>query len=66
MDIIESNPFISLLIALNYALVVVSLVHLIFRTRYTVTQRLAWMVALWIIPLLGPAAYWFFRFRQSR
>lgn len=65
MDIIESNPFVALFIALNYALVIVSLVHLIFRTQYTVTQRLAWMVALWVLPVLGPAAYWIYWFRKK-
>ncbi|MHA6246348.1 PLDc N-terminal domain-containing protein [Pontibacter sp. CAU 1760] len=65
MDIIETSPFVALFIALNYALVIVSLVHLIFRTRYTVTQRLAWMVALWVLPVLGPATYWIYWFRKQ-
>ncbi|MCJ8167202.1 PLDc N-terminal domain-containing protein [Pontibacter sp. E15-1] len=65
MDILAYNPFISLLIALNYALVIVSLVHLIFRTHYTVGQRLTWMVVLWIVPVLGSAAYWYTRYRKG-
>lgn len=65
MDLFEHNPLITLLIALNYALVAVSLVHLIFRTNYTVGQRLNWVVVLWILPVLGPAAYWFFRLRKN-
>lgn len=65
MDLFAQYPLIFLLVALNYALVVVSLVHLIFRTHYTVTQRLIWMVVLWLVPVLGSAAYWLFRFRRG-
>ena len=65
MDLFKNTPFITLLIALNYALVAVSLVHLIFRTHYTVGQRLTWVVVLWVLPVLGPAAYWLFWLRRN-
>jgi hypothetical protein len=58
MEFLTQNSVIFLLVALNYTLVAVSLVHLIFWTHYNVYQRLAWMVALWLVPVLGPAAYW--------
>lgn len=65
MDVLAQNPLITFLIALNYALVAVSLVHLVFRTNYTVGQRLNWVVVLWILPVLGLAAYWLFRLRKN-
>ncbi|PRY10878.1 phospholipase D-like protein [Pontibacter ummariensis] len=52
------QAIIFLLVALNYTLVVVSLVHLILRTRYTLVQRLVWMVVLWLVPVLGIVGYW--------
>ncbi|WP_162055487.1 PLDc N-terminal domain-containing protein [Pontibacter pamirensis] len=65
MDLFARYPFIFLLVALNYALVVVSLVHLIFRSHYTVNQRLVWMIVLWLVPVLGPVGYWLFRLRRG-
>jgi len=65
MDLLKSTPFVFFLLALNYTLVVVSLVHLIFWTRYTLGQRLTWMVALWVLPVLGPTAYWLVRLRRN-
>ena len=53
-------PFVVILVFANYLLVVFSIYHLIFKTNYTVTQRLNWMVLLWILPVLGPSAYWYF------
>ncbi|MFD3001308.1 PLDc N-terminal domain-containing protein [Pontibacter toksunensis] len=65
MDLFAQYPFIFLLVAFNYALVIVSLVHLIFRSRYTVNQRLIWMVVLWLVPVLGPLSYWLLRLRRG-
>ena len=65
MDLFAQYPFIFLLVAFNYALVIVSLVHLIFRSRYTVNQRLIWMVALWLVPVLGPVSYWLFQLKKG-
>jgi hypothetical protein len=53
-------PFVTILVIANYLLVVLSIYHLIFKTTYTLTQRLNWMVLLWILPILGPAIYWYF------
>lgn len=58
MDLLAQSSVIFLLVALNYTVVAVSLVHLIFWTHYTLYQRLAWMAALWLLPVLGPSAYW--------
>ncbi|PKV66979.1 PLDc N-terminal domain-containing protein [Pontibacter ramchanderi] len=60
---IEMEPFFSLmvlLVVIHYVLVVLSLLHLIFRTNYTLTERLLWMVVLWVVPVFGLLAYWVF------
>ena len=41
-----------------YVAVLVSLFHLILKTNYTLTERLLWMLVLWLVPILGAAAYW--------
>ncbi|MDX5420894.1 MAG: PLDc N-terminal domain-containing protein [Hymenobacteraceae bacterium] len=58
MELLSQNPLIFLLVTLNYLLVAVTLVHLIFKTDYTLTGRLVWMVVLWVIPVVGLVAYW--------
>ncbi|TXK45355.1 hypothetical protein FVR03_12520 [Pontibacter qinzhouensis] len=60
MDFGSFNLVIFILILLNYLLVVYSLFHLIFKTNYTLWDRLLWMVLLWVLPVLGPAGYWFY------
>lgn len=60
---IGNDPFfgsIMLLVVAYYILVVLSLLHLIFKTDYTLTERLLWMVVLWVVPLFGLIAYWVF------
>lgn len=59
MEFINANyTLIVILICIYYLCVVVSLVHLIFKTHYDLTNRLLWMVVLWVVPLFGPLAYW--------
>ncbi|MCC9136511.1 PLDc N-terminal domain-containing protein [Pontibacter silvestris] len=65
MDLFLRNPFLFVAVLLNYLMVVYSLYHLIFKTNYTLNERLTWMVVLWIIPVLGPFAYWFFWDRRK-
>ena len=65
----ENLPFldsIMLLIVAHYLLVVLSLLHLIFRTNYTLTERLLWMVVLWVVPVFGLLAYWVFWSRRNK
>lgn len=42
-----------------YVGVLVSLFHLIFKTDYNLTERLLWMLVLWLLPIFGAVAYWF-------
>lgn len=58
MNLSNYNPVIFWLIVFNYTLVFLSLYHLIFRSHYNVNKRLLWMVALWLVPVLGSAVYW--------
>ncbi|MBC5994870.1 PLDc N-terminal domain-containing protein [Pontibacter cellulosilyticus] len=53
-------PLVVILILANYLVVLLSIFHLIFRSHYTLTQRLNWMVLLWILPVFGPVTYWYF------
>ncbi|WP_299826322.1 hypothetical protein [uncultured Pontibacter sp.] len=53
-------PFLVVLILANYLLVFLSIFHLILKTDYTLTQRLNWMVLLWILPVLGLITYWYY------
>lgn len=60
---IGNEPFIGsifLLVVAYYVLVVLSLLHLIFKTNYNLTERLLWMVVLWVVPFFGLLAYWVF------
>ncbi|WP_299705671.1 PLDc N-terminal domain-containing protein [uncultured Pontibacter sp.] len=57
---------IFLLVAAYYVLVVLSLLHLIFKTNYNLTERLLWMVVLWVVPVFGLLAYWVFWSRRSK
>lgn len=57
---------IMLLVSAYYILVVLSIVHLIFKTDYTLTERLLWMVVLWVVPVLGLLAYWFFWQKRTK
>jgi hypothetical protein len=64
-----SFPFqetILLLITAYYILVVLSLLHLIFKTDYNLTERLLWMVVLWVVPVLGLLAYWVYWSRRGK
>jgi len=65
MELITQHPLIFLLVTLNYLLVIVSLLHLIFKSDYPVGWRLCWMVALWLVPALGLLAYWIVWSRRS-
>jgi hypothetical protein len=65
---IGNDPFfgsIMLLVVAYYILVVLSLLHLIFKTDYNLTERLLWMVVLWVVPVFGLLAYWVFWKRRS-
>lgn len=65
---IQNDPFfgsIVLLVVAHYLLVVLSLLHLIFKTDYTLTERLLWMVVLWVVPVFGLLAYWVFWKRRA-
>lgn len=46
------------LIVIYYVGALVSLIHLIFKTNYTLTERLLWMLVLWLVPVLGLLFYW--------
>lgn len=59
MELFEKYPFVVILILANYLLVVFSIFHLVFKTHYTLVKRLNWMLLLWIVPVLGPLAYWY-------
>ncbi|WP_347157377.1 PLDc N-terminal domain-containing protein [Pontibacter chitinilyticus] len=61
MKLLAHSPVLFWVVVLNYLLVVYCLYHLIFRSNYTLNQRLLWMVALWLVPVLGPVAYFFLR-----
>ncbi|EJF11790.1 MULTISPECIES: PLDc N-terminal domain-containing protein [Pontibacter] len=66
---IGNDPFfgsIFLLVAAYYILVVLSLLHLIFKTNYNLTERLLWMVVLWVVPVFGLLAYWVFWKRREK
>ncbi|MCC9166431.1 PLDc N-terminal domain-containing protein [Pontibacter harenae] len=45
-------------VAVYYTLVLVSLVHLIFKTNYNLKERLLWMLVLWLVPIIGAIVYW--------
>ncbi|WP_242926466.1 PLDc N-terminal domain-containing protein [Pontibacter vulgaris] len=53
------------LVVVNYLLVVLTVVHIIFRSSYVLTERLLWMVVVWVIPVIGFSAYWFFWRRKG-
>ena len=46
------------LMIIYYAGALISLIHLIFKTDYTLTERLLWMLVLWVVPILGLVFYW--------
>ncbi len=53
------------IVVINYLLVVLTVLHIIFRSSYVLTERLLWMVVVWIIPVIGLSAYWFFWGRKE-
>lgn len=66
---IGNEPVISsilLLVVVHYTLVVFTLLHLIFKTDYNLTERLLWMVVLWVIPVFGLLAYWVYWMRREK
>ncbi|WP_018476603.1 PLDc N-terminal domain-containing protein [Pontibacter roseus] len=65
MDLAAVNSAIFILVTLYYIGVALSIVHLIFKTDYNLTERLLWMVLLWVVPLLGLPAYWVFWKRRQ-
>jgi hypothetical protein len=65
MDFPASYNFIFILVALYYTGVVLTIVHLIFKTDYVLTERLLWMVVLWVVPVIGLLAYWIFWSRRK-
>ncbi|MHC2990923.1 hypothetical protein OB13_04745 [Pontibacter sp. HJ8] len=65
MDIAAVQSAIIILVSLYYIGVVLSIAHLIFKTDYNLTERLLWMMVLWVVPLLGLPAYWLFWKRRS-
>lgn len=65
MELLARHPAIFLLVSLNYLLVVIALLHLVFKSNYTLNQRLLWMVVLWLVPALGIAAYWLVWYRRE-
>jgi hypothetical protein len=70
MEFIEPQSFpfsiIIILVVAHYLLVVLSLLHLIFKTDYALTDRLLWMVVLWVVPVFGLLAYWVFWQRRGK
>jgi Phospholipase_D-nuclease N-terminal len=55
------------IVVVNYLLVVLTVLHIIFKSGYALTERLLWMVVIWILPVIGLSAYWFFwRRKESR
>ena len=56
-EILLGSGFLTI-IATYYVLVLLSLLHLIFKTDYTLTERLLWMLVLWLVPIIGAIAYW--------
>lgn len=65
MELLNQHPAIFLLVTLNYLLVVVALIHLIFKSDYTMNQRLLWMLLLWLMPGIGIAIYWLVWYRRE-
>lgn len=65
MELFARNPEIFLLVTLNYLLVAIALIHLIFKSDYIMNQRLLWMAVLWLVPVIGIAAYWFMWYRRQ-
>lgn len=57
IDNLTYSIIVTLLIV-YYVGALVSLVHLIFKTNYNLTERLLWMLVLWVIPILGLVFYW--------
>ena len=49
-----------------YAGAFISLLHLIFKTNYNLTERLLWMLVLWLVPILGLVFYWVNWKRRNR
>lgn len=56
----------SLVIGLLYLGILLSLIHLIFKTNYTLKTRLIWMLVLWMLPGLGLLVYWIYWYRRNR
>ncbi|GHA66325.1 PLDc N-terminal domain-containing protein [Pontibacter akesuensis] len=65
MELFARYPAIFLLVSLNYLLVIVAIIHLIFKSDYPVGSRLVWMVILWLIPALGVGFYWLVWYRRE-
>ncbi|WP_299760391.1 PLDc N-terminal domain-containing protein [uncultured Pontibacter sp.] len=65
MELFARNPEIFLLVTLNYLLVAIALIHLIFKSDYPVGSRLIWVAILWVVPVLGIAAYWLVWYRRQ-
>lgn len=53
------------LLIIYYAGALVSLIHLIFKSDYNLKERLLWMLALWLLPIVGLIAYWVFWKRRT-
>lgn len=60
------NSIIVTLLIIYYGGALISLIHLIFKTDYKLTDRLLWMLVLWVIPILGLVFYWVSWKRRSR
>ncbi|WP_162427904.1 PLDc N-terminal domain-containing protein [Pontibacter pudoricolor] len=54
------------LLIIYYGGAFISLIHLIFKTNYNLTERLLWMLVLWLLPIIGLVFYWVSWKRRSR
>ncbi|MER2997229.1 PLDc N-terminal domain-containing protein [Pontibacter populi] len=54
------------LLIIYYGGALISLIHLIFKTDYKLTDRLLWMLVLWVIPIFGLIFYWVSWFRRKK
>ncbi len=53
------------LLIVYYAGALVSIIHLIFKSDYNLTERLLWMLAIWLIPIIGLIVYWVYWRKRS-
>jgi hypothetical protein len=54
------------LLIIYYGGALISLIHLIFKTNYNLTERLLWMLVLWVVPIFGLIFYWVSWNRRKR